>query len=64
MIKNIILASKSEVRKKILEKNAIFYEVIGETQKDYLDLDKEFNIHLTDLNKFNSFWFRSYFKEN
>ena len=55
--------NKDEVSK-ILEKNSIFYEVIGETQKDYLDLDKEFNIHLTDLNKFNSFWFRSYFKEN
>ena len=55
--------NKDEVSK-ILEKKGIFYEVIGETQKDCLVLDKEFNIKLTDLNKLNSFWFRSYFNEN
>ena len=27
---------------KILEKNSVYYEVIGKTQKDYLDLDQEF----------------------
>ncbi len=55
--------NKDEVCK-ILEKNGIFYEVVGKTQKDYLELDKEFNIKLTDLSEFNSFWFRTYFKEN
>jgi len=49
---------------KILEKNGIFFDIIGKTQKDYLELDKEFNIKLLDLNKLHSFWFRDYFKEN
>ena len=48
----------------ILEKNGIFYEIIGKTQKDSLDLDKEFNIKLNDLYKLNSFWFRNYFEIN
>ena len=55
--------NKNEVYK-ILEKNSIFYEMLGKTQKDSLVLDKEFNIKLNDLNKLNSFWFRNYFKEN
>ena len=48
---------------KILEKNRIYYEVIGKTQKDTLELDKEFNIKLSDLDKFNSFWFKDFFEE-
>jgi len=48
----------------ILQKNGIFYEAIGMTQKDSLDLDNEFKINLTDLNEWRSFWFRNYFKEN
>jgi len=48
---------------KILEKNSIYYEIIGKTQKDSLDLEKNFNISLSDLGKFNSFWFRNYFNE-
>ena len=55
--------NKNEVYK-ILEKNSIFYEMLGKTQKDSLVLDKEFNIKLNDLNKLNSFWFKNYFKEN
>tara|TARA_B100000029_G_scaffold172969_2_gene169427 strand:- start:1458 stop:3650 length:2193 start_codon:yes stop_codon:yes gene_type:complete len=49
---------------KILEKNSIFFDIIGKTQKDYLELDKEFNIKLLDLKKLHSFWFNDYFKEN
>ena len=49
---------------RILEKKAIFYEIIGETQKDNLALDKEFNIKLDELYKLNSFWFKNYFKED
>ena len=49
---------------KILEKNSIFFDIIGKTQKDYLELDREFNIKLYDLYKLNSFWFKDYFKEN
>ncbi len=55
--------NKNEVYK-ILEKNSIFYEMLGKTQKDSLVLDKEFNIKLNNLSKLNSFWFRNYFKEN
>jgi len=49
---------------KFLEKNNTYYEIIGKTHKESLDIDKEFNIKLTDLYQFNSFWFNNYFKEN
>ncbi len=49
---------------KILEKNSIYYEIIGKTQKDSLSLDKEFDIKLSDLNELNTFWFKDYFKED
>jgi len=55
--------NKNEVGK-ILDKNSIYYEIIGKTQKDSLDLDKEFNIKLSDLNKLKSMWFKNYFGEN
>jgi len=49
---------------KILDKNSVYYETIGKTQKDNLDLDKEFMIKLSDLSELNSFWFKNYFKED
>ena len=55
--------NKSEVTKN-LEKNSIFYETLGKTQKDKLDLENEFSIKLNDLEKVNSYWFKEYFKEN
>ena len=55
--------NKNEVDK-ILEKNSIFFEILGKTQKDSLVLDKEFNIKLSDLRKLNTSWFKDYFKEN
>ena len=55
--------NKNEVSK-ILEENSIYYEIIGKTQKDSLNLDKEFDIKLSDLNKLNTFWFKNYFKES
>ena len=48
----------------ILKKNSVYHEIIGITQKDSLDLEKEFNIELSELIKINSFWFRNYFNEN
>ena len=48
----------------LLEKNSIYYEIFGKTQKDSLNLDKEFDIKLSDLNKLNTFWFKNYFKES
>ena len=55
--------NKDEVSK-ILEKNNIFYEILGKTQKDSLELEKEFNINLIELSKLNSFWFKNYFEVN
>jgi len=49
---------------KILEKNSIYYEIIGKTQKDSLDLNKEFSINLNVLSELNSSWFKNYYKEN
>jgi phosphoribosylformylglycinamidine synthase len=49
---------------KFLEKNNTYYEIIGKTHKESLYIEKEFNIKLTDLYQFNSFWFNNYFKEN
>ena len=48
----------------ILKKNSVYYEIIGKTQKDSLDLEKEFSIKLSELSKINSIWFRNYFDEN
>ena len=47
----------------ILEKGSVYYEILGKTQKDSLELDGEFNIKLSELNKLNSLWFKEYFKE-
>ena len=47
-----------------LKRNSVYYETIGKTQKDSLDLEKEFNIKLSELSKINSVWFRNYFDEN
>ena len=45
----------------ILKNNNIYYEILGKTQKDNLDLDGEFNIKTLDLEKTNSIWFKNYF---
>ena len=55
--------NKNEVYK-TLEKNSIFYEMLGKTQKDSLVLNKDFDIKLDELRKLNSSWFKKYFKEN
>ena len=55
--------NKDEVIK-IFEKNSIYYDIIGKTQKDNLELNKEFNVKLEELNNLNSYWFKNYFREN
>ena len=55
--------NKDEVCK-ILEKNSVYYEIIGSTKKEGLELEKEFDVKLSDLYKINSFWFRNFFNEN
>ena len=49
---------------KFLDKNNTYYEIIGKTHKDALNIHKEFNIKLIDLYQYNSFWFNNYFKDN
>ena len=51
-------------RSEILEKDSVYYEIIGKTQKDSLNLDKEFDIKLSELNELNTFWFKDYFEES
>jgi len=53
-----------DVVSKFLEKNSIYYEIIGQTQKDNLTIDKEFNIDISELTALNSLWFKKYFNEN
>ena len=48
---------------KILDENSIYYELIGVTQKEYLDLNKEFKIEVDELSKLNSIWFENYNKD-
>ena len=47
-----------------LEKNSIFYELLGKTQNDSLKIEKEFEIKLSELTQLNTFWFKNYFKED
>tara|TARA_B100000579_G_scaffold367024_1_gene327188 strand:- start:6879 stop:9071 length:2193 start_codon:yes stop_codon:yes gene_type:complete len=45
------------------EKNNTYYEMIGKTQKETLELDKELNIKVNELYKLNTFWFNNYYNE-
>ena len=47
-----------------LLKNGIFFEIIGKTQKESLEINKDFVIKVSELTKLNSLWFKNYFKEN
>ena len=44
----------------ILKENDIFYEIIAKTQKDILELNNDFSIHINDLKKLNNNWFYNY----
>ena len=50
--------------KNLLEKNSIYFEIIGKTQKDSLEINKDFSAKITELGRLNSFWFDDYFREN
>ena len=47
----------------ILQKNAIYYEELGITQKENMELDKIFNISVKELNEININFFNKYFDE-
>jgi len=44
----------------ILKKHNIFNEIIGTTQKDLFELDKEVKIHINELCKINNQWYNNY----
>ena len=46
----------------ILEKNAVFGEIVAETQKNNLNLGKKFSITINELQKINNSWFDNYVK--
>ena len=46
----------------ILEKNGVFFENIGVTQKENLEMENEFKMNIGDLYKSNTNWFENYFK--
>ncbi|MDP7540965.1 MAG: hypothetical protein QGF65_00650, partial [Candidatus Pelagibacter bacterium] len=45
---------------KILNKNSVFFEQIGITQKENLTLGKEFEINVNEMKKYNNRWFKRY----
>ena len=48
----------------ILKENSIYFEIIGKTQKDSLEINKDLSTKITELSELNSFWFKKYFEEN
>ena len=48
--------------KNILEKNNVFFENIGVTQKENLEMENEFKMNIGDLYKSYTSWFKNYFK--
>jgi len=44
----------------LFNKNSVFFEEIGSTQKDYLSLNGEFNISIKELTMLNNNWFKKY----
>jgi len=48
----------------ILKKNSVYFEIIGKTQKDSLDINKDLSIKIVELSKLNSSWFKNYFRNN
>ena len=61
----IIEVSKKNLNKVIetFEKNNTYYEMLGKTQKETLELENELNIKVYELYKLNTFWFNNYYNE-
>tara|TARA_B110001450_G_scaffold138877_1_gene130162 strand:- start:644 stop:1564 length:921 start_codon:yes stop_codon:yes gene_type:complete len=51
---------KIEKIEKILNKNNIYYEIIGKTQKDFFELEDEMKINVEDMSKINNKWYYNY----
>ena len=50
-----------KITEDILKKNGVFREIIGETQKNNLELHGEFSIKIEELKKLNSIWFTNFY---
>ncbi len=48
------------VVEKILKNNNVFYEIIGRTQKNYFEIQKELKISTKELYKINDQWYNNY----
>lgn len=49
---------------KILTDNSVYFEKIGKTQKNTLEIKNEFKVNLNKLEELHRYWFNAYFKEN
>ena len=47
----------------ILKENSIYFDIVGKTQKENIDIGKDLSINVEDLNKLNTSWFKDYFEE-
>ena len=45
---------------KILKENNVYYENIGSTQKEYLEVEGELKISTKELFKINNEWYNNY----
>ena len=45
---------------KLLENNNIFYEDIGYTQREKLEIEKEMTVDIKDLCEINNQWYKNY----
>ena len=44
----------------MLKENNIYYENIGQTQKDYFEIEEELKINIKDLFNVNNQWYNNY----
>ena len=49
---------------KFLKENSIYFEIIGKTQKDNLEINKDLTIKVSELKKLNFSWFKKYLGDN
>jgi len=52
--------TKYENVAKILNKNSVFFDQIGKTQKEKLTLEKNFEISINEIKEYNNRWFKKY----
>jgi len=47
----------------ILSNNSVYFEKIGKTQKNYMEIKNEFKVNINILEELHKYWFNSYFRE-